>query len=529
MPKTIKILKDNKGTYGFQVRVLGEPEATVYYRQDYIKEGYQDNEIIEYIARYDGLRLHGIPRNKKAKFPGNYSMAPFAEKSIFKQVVRCLRQQYYDYGPYLYVNPEYRYLTRKSFKDPDIEYISKARADQIRKKWYALEAGVKKELNYAIAACLNEDCADQEALKVARKFPRQRGRVYLESCKSERVKQLFESFPLLAYIIYCSKNVVPGAFCEAKELVEKGAKLKVIAERVMIPMTLKKIRPGAVDLIDEIHFIDCFKKNPELINTFLPWQTPYQRRWLMFTKQFLYNAEIEHPGAARWFIKNLQYKQKTADMFFEMNDLRDWVTDVNLRLRRGNDVPRSIRFNPNMSFRRAKEASENWHAMIPFLGSNIIDENHEFDEPWLPEDQIDNYTIKPIKTAKELYIEGKEMKHCVNSYAYSIIDGRCYIYSVEKNGKKAATLELKKKQSQHWNLGRINLNQEIKLPIKDVENKSSIIVNQLRGKCNASPPGELKDAVYKWFNKHNPSATEKLNIPEQERGFEQLLEEMALV
>lgn len=95
-------------------------------------------------------------------------------------------------------------------------------------------------------------------------------------------------------------------------------------------------------------------------------------------------------------------------------------------------------------------------------------------------------------------MEGKEMHHCVSNYAHYIVDGRSYIYSVEYQGKKAATLELGMEEKRHSKNSILNV-------ISSLPTYHTFKIKQLRAQCNKEPSSALKKAVYKWFNQNNKS------------------------
>lgn len=81
------------------------------------------------------------------------------------------------------------------------------------------------------------------------------------------------------------------------------------------------------------------------------------------------------------------------------------------------------------------------------------------------------WTVSEILFAKDLVAEGRELHHCVYSYAGGVERGQCSIWSLRRNGERAITVE--------------------------VHNASQRIV-QARGSCNRSPTPSEMGIVQKW-------------------------------
>jgi hypothetical protein len=84
-----------------------------------------------------------------------------------------------------------------------------------------------------------------------------------------------------------------------------------------------------------------------------------------------------------------------------------------------------------------------------------------------------HWRISEILSRKELLDEGKEMKHCVGSYGYSINAGRCSI----------------------WSLSSMYLGYVEKQLTVELEGRS---VRQARGKCNRAADKEEARILERW-------------------------------
>lgn len=88
-----------------------------------------------------------------------------------------------------------------------------------------------------------------------------------------------------------------------------------------------------------------------------------------------------------------------------------------------------------------------------------------------------NFEIEQIVDKKRLLVESEIQKHCVKTYASSINAGRCCIYSfLDLRTKNRYTLEVQKKY--------------------DITKNLLFILNQIRGKFNSNPSGEILFEIY---------------------------------
>jgi hypothetical protein len=141
---------------------------------------------------------------------------------------------------------------------------------QQRRLYFGLEAKATRILNSLMGQALT--VAEPEALRVARRFPPgMRWPIYSTGATSLRLRQLAETFPLLAWFI-----APPVGNQTARDLVERGARLREVAAAIELPMQLRRIKPGAIHLANDSD--ECvLLKRPKLI-THMPSSLPAMRR-----------------------------------------------------------------------------------------------------------------------------------------------------------------------------------------------------------------------------------------------------------
>jgi hypothetical protein len=87
------------------------------------------------------------------------------------------------------------------------------------------------------------------------------------------------------------------------------------------------------------------------------------------------------------------------------------------------------------------------------------------------------WTVQEIATYDALLLEGREMRHCVATYAWSIVSGQCSIWSVR--------------------FQRPGLRQPERALTVEVRHAARAVV-QARGKCNRRPVGEEEQVLRLW-------------------------------
>ena len=232
-------------------------------------------------------------------------------------------------------------------------------------------------------------------------------------------------------------------------------------------MALRRVKPGVAHLVSPF-----LVQHPDLLQ-WMPNETPAARIWLtsvalrgspaMSTLGVGLPAMFRDPG-------RLQQVGHT------ISDVSDWVhanTEGNGR----QFVTR--RFTPSMALRTAIQASHEWHEAV---ASHMDDAGDlALPPPWYPPATQGCFDIVPLTTSADLYREGHAMHHCVATYVDQVRQGTSYIFSVRSEGKRIATISL----------------------ICDGE---TVLIQQLRGPCNAAPPKAVAAAVRQWLRAQRTTA-----------------------
>jgi hypothetical protein len=338
-----------------------------------------------------------------------------------------------------------------------------------------------------------EKAADADAIKAARRFPfRDRLQMYRAAARSRRALQLMDTFPLLATIIF--NTYQPASLhrayrhewsaarkTAAAELVERGARLRDVAEAMGIPMALRRLKPGVAHLACKVLF-----DRPELLDL-MPDRLPNMRIWLGAVR---FADARAGSGFAEWAAQHVPHIPGRFEQVASIvSDLADWVIagqplKPSEALESMSDDPQVragaqfvVRpFAPGMSLRTVTKLSADWHEAV---AANMDGPDFAFPAPWFPAAKLGDYELMPIESSAELYREGSAMHHCVGTFASEVRCGHFCIFSIRLDGERVATLSLFRSN-----------------------NRAELA--ELRGPCNAPEPKEITGAVRHWLRTQGP-------------------------
>jgi hypothetical protein len=324
-----------------------------------------------------------------------------------------------------------------------------------------------------------EEAADTEAVRAARRFTFDvREEIYRAGAISRRALQLTETFPVLALLIYSNPWRLRRGVVERRRdaacLVDRGARLRDVAAVMDIPMALRHVKPGVAHLSTEV-FCEC----PELLS-FMPDTTPQQLIWLRVVDWACRKIDADFGAWAARHVAEIPGRSHREVGGFLAN-ISDWAT-----AEAGSPGHEFVTrpFTPSMSLKTATSLSAEWHEAV---ANNLAGPNAAFPPAWLPAAKIGNTEIVPIEDAATLYREGSAMHHCVGTYYERVQSGELYVYSMQRDGERVATLAL----------GRYD---------------GEVYLDQIRGACNIEPPKEIIATVRRWLHakKHSRPPADKI-------------------
>jgi PcfJ-like protein len=478
-PMPVELLRDGRGIYGIGVSDLFDFEAIAWSCGIKPEPHSFESAPRPLILRPDRLFDSSSPQGAVLqKITGGFRHGPF-ERTHEEQFRRFIHHAALNRAALPWPPPQ-------DSPSGFAQWWSVDKKQQARNRsiYHGLRCLSLNVVNHLIGAALA--AADADAVKAARRFTfASRESIYRACALSRRALQLTDTFPALAMAVYSysddgrfSPQVIDWNnwnykamrkdFAERKEfaarLVERGARLRDVADVMNIPMALRHIKPGAAHLAG-----DLLCRHPELL-TYMPATTAKQHIWL---KAVRWAFNTNDPEFAAWAAKHAAEMpgHRTQEVCSFISDLSDWA--------RANGPGREFitrPFAPSMSLKTVTTLSADWHEAV---AANLTGPDMTFPAPWYPAAKVGDYDILPIEDSASLYREGATMRHCVGTYADSVRNGGLQIYSVRRDEERLATVSLARCDR-------------------------SAQLSELRGPCNAQPPKEITTAVRRWLKAQKP-------------------------
>jgi PcfJ-like protein len=325
---------------------------------------------------------------------------------------------------------------------------------------------------------------NQDALRAARRFPeRTRWPVYIMTATSPRLLQLADTFPLLLCQIVDGRT---DPVSEAVQMVERGARLRMVAAHLGIPMAYRRIHPALSGVALSLIHARGPDEMPDLVARFLPKKLPEQRRWIWAMAHAIDAGGGPYLG---WVARRApELGSRVEEVRAAVHDIGDWIRasyvkaipDYVLRALarrvgetlRASDADLIIRpFSPDMSVRTVRELVAEWHEAVALAAP---ESGLELPAPWRAAGTIGGIEVVPLATAAEIVAEGRAMHHCVRSYIPRVAAGECYLFSARRADQHIATIEVQR------------------------QSDGGVRIVQMRGTCNALVPKPTGQLLRRW-------------------------------
>ena len=467
----VEFLRDGRGIYGldFRMRASEQPTALVL-RPDKIDEHRQ--------TRFSHAVLQPVPLKPRIfRHSTERELADGLHRILFRESVR------------------------RAGLDPDKcsveQQMDLKRDGWLRRKFYGNQAKAYRVTNALIRRLLDE-ASDHDAIRVARRYSGgYREDIYWLASKSRRLLQICGTFPIIARIAaqkdhYRDEEARTSA-AEIIDAIERGASLRTVAKLAGAPFVMRAVPPRTIEEAYRVR--SWFENNPHLINH-MPKTARAARSWFCM----LGHAGDVSSDFALWCAKRVPFDRLHEEVAHEIGNIGDWIQasyraqadeamqELIERLRDRVPAeyferqPRTDRngfglvrrhFTPGMSLATVRSLSEEWHDAV--ADRQYSAENTPLPEPWAEPTEIGGYQIVPLATAQEIYHEGKAMRHCVADYVHRVLWGGHYIYSLRKDEKRLATIEV---------LGN---------------GGTGVELGQVAGPCNQRVDRKTRRLIDKWF------------------------------
>ena len=250
------------------------------------------------------------------------------------------------------------------------------------------------------------------------------------------------------------------------EAVLAGSSLREAAALLGLPMWLRRLPPQA--FAEPLPLLPTDVEFSSRIASVMPEQSKLAAGWL---SRVLYGLRAGHEEFALWTARQPHLDgRRSADEPFHMMAAYAWHSG-----RPESFGHRLIRrpWSPDMSVRRVVEETVLWQRRMELalcLGKGIRD-------TWCAEGEAQGYTFVPLKTVEDFLAESVAMTNCLDTYADHLRAGTNRVFSIRKNGKRVADIEI----GQH--------EEEATMPT----------IVQLRGIRNRRAGPEVWQAAYAWL------------------------------
>lgn len=243
----------------------------------------------------------------------------------------------------------------------------------------------------------------------------------------------------------CAKKLQPNevAYVANRFRRIEGMKLKQAMGEFHLPYPLRKLRSTAIAPAYSDVIWDLRSVPPSSLSQAIPDKVGHQIAWLQAISRAKARANSRGRPVERahlnWLAARLGgrapgvYRRHLADL---AADLSDMFLDG--------------RFNPAWTFEEAVSAHARWAveqaktSHKAFETTHGVSLDHKVDYSPQPNAPvlISGFEIVPLRSGADLIEEGTLMRHCVPSYMRDIMAAKSCIYSIRKDGKRVATLEL---------------------------------------------------------------------------------------
>jgi hypothetical protein len=300
-----------------------------------------------------------------------------------------------------------------------------------------------------------------------RRFPRgYRRRLRKLVRGSTPLTDLLYAFPGAALTL-AAQNPGSGSREQAIRLVKSGRPLKTVAAALGLPMWLRQLPPEAFHA--PVGSLPCDVDFGRKIVNLIPKQvsgTPTWLRWIGF------GADVCCNDFALWLARVLVFDGDGGPRV-PLLPLAAYVW-----YSRETETPahRLIAkpWHERMSFQTAVEETRYWLERIVIeycLGREGVRSD------WRRNSSCSGYRFVQLATAEALREEGDAMHHCVRSYWGDVAAGACLIFSVRRDGKRVATLEV----------------------IRASSSLRDVMIGEFRGMANSDPDRETIRAAQAWI------------------------------
>lgn len=286
----------------------------------------------------------------------------------------------------------------------------------------------------ALTALLHPRADETKLARRARRLnafvPVYRQRIHELMAADERLEDLADSFPGLLFA-YATGFGDGDARARSIRLVLTGAPLRAAAEAIGLPQWLRRLPASAYAVpLRPMPLNEDFACR---MHGLVPGSQLTGGAWLA---RVLLANEVCGEDAAVWIARQYRGAGPQADDLCHLHVLA-WIWHAG----RPQALPHRLlrlRWHAQIAVRRAEEEIELWRqrlALAVALGEGVKD-------TWLAEGHSRGYDFVALKSAEDFIAEAERMDNCLDQYAHRLEGRAVRVFSVRKDGRSVANLEI---------------------------------------------------------------------------------------
>lgn len=291
-----------------------------------------------------------------------------------------------------------------------------------------------------------------------------RRRVARLAARARPIADLADSFPALLFAL-ASGYGTGAQRKQARAHIEMGHSLKAAAQAVDLPVWLRRMPAGA--FTRPLPAIPCDAEFAVAVSSRLPPRSEEAAIW--FDRILFALATIGRDFAVWLAVSGRLSPNPATDEDFQWLIAWAWYA-TRPQMRAAKLLRRP--WSAAQTWKKALEEIAIWRKRIDLaatLGDGIRD-------PWFADGHVLGLHVTALRTAQQFIDESIAMENCLDQYARHLTLGRVRVFSVRKQGRSVANLEL---------------------ALRPDETMPGIV--QLRGPRNRRVPSHVWQAVHAWL------------------------------
>lgn len=305
-----------------------------------------------------------------------------------------------------------------------------------------------------------------------------------------------------------------------------NGKLRDVMASVNIAYPLRKISSLVIrsSMLETIKVLSTLRK--ETLDDFIP-PPEQQDKWLriiaawhdLMHRRFNDRSLLLDWAVKNYHPRNIDYSNHGNRGYHGTGGWTAVLNDVTTFADYAGTMHQQGRFNLDWNLRTVARDCAAWHDQLARAGQeqrffleNGMDWECPIDYTPFPLDfESDGFKFTALRSGKDLFDDGREMRHCVASYSRQVIEGKARIYSMAEieTGSKVATVEFGQSTVRvipaYYNMEEMKRDMARKITYYQFENKRyepKWDIEQAKGLLNQQVPPErmavmrkLKDRI----------------------------------